>query len=1384
MKYVRYWLVFSFIFAIIIPGFSQDYLIERLTTKDGLPQNDVNTLFQDSDGFLWVGTNDGLSLFDGYSFRTFNINPSDPRGLSSNLIFSLDEDHEKNLWLGTTDHGIIKFDLRTETFESFYNTPQKPDLLGSNQIGWLTNTKEGTVWVASRYGDIDLFATKHDSLYLKRINRTSHPEFTSNFVNVIRQDHFGRIWVGGRSSLYVFADHRGDKIEYIKRVNNEVRDIYISEGYIYVCYNSYIARYDDAKEIGTPTIMYFSGGYYPTRILVTKNNNLFIATNEGLVLYNLNHLDNNRLLDPVHFVEGIFSNQLSSNQITFLLEDQSGIIWIGTKGGGINKLNLRKKGFRHFKKTPYRGSIGGNKIRAIYEDREQNLWIGTEGDGISFLSHKDSADYENGFKTIHVNQNTKQDDVYSFVDMNKEGPVDLIAGCGYLDVTLRVKWVNGKLVTEKPELLADIKNSPFAMIRDRNGNVWFGTYGLLGLYILKKDGTHSRMINIPESDHSDSLSSNNIRSLLEDDHGNIWIGTDQGLNLVTPDEQLKDRPAFRVFKHKDGDPTSISHNYILPLFQSKDGTIWVGTMGGGLNKMNYHSNPDSISFTKYTTRNGLPNNSIKGILEDDYGALWISSNKGLTRFDVKSGVFKNFNLSDGIQDYEFGEVACYKRRNGDMVFGGVNGINVFSPIEILNDMVAPKIALTDFQVLNQSIKVGENVRGRVILTEGINYSKKIKLKYAENSFAVYFSSLHFSSSANNKYKYMLEGFDPEWIHTDADERFAKYTNLSPGKYTFRVLSSNNDGVWSNDPKVLEIVIVPPWWMSHLALIAYVLLLISMIWFFQRYSLIRIRQKNELLMEHFEREKIEELSQMKLRFFTNISHEFRTPLTLIIGPLDKLTKNWGVLSEQQVLKNFSVMRRNAAVLMNLINQLIDFRKLEQGKMKVNAIYGNIVPFLHDVFDSFSELSANRSIEYVFTATNEDLKVWFDVNILERIMYNLLSNAFKFTSDKGRIEVVVDQEQDNILLRVIDNGIGIPKEMQEHIFERFYQAKRIDSNGKSTGIGLSFIKGLVELHKGVIYFESEENKGSVFTVKLPKGDAHLTPDQMNSPLKDSGEVISIPQVEVDAIPVKVYDNEPEETHEGGKPIILVIEDNFELAEFLSNNLSEKYNVYTAENGEIGLEMVDKLDPDVIVSDVMMPVKSGFEVCKAIKEDENICHKIVILLTAKTNEESKIEGYTAGADAYISKPFSLEILEARIANLLQSRAMMREKFKTTLTVIPSEVTTTSIDERFLARVLAIIEENISNPDFTVEQLASDFGISKFNLNKKLKYLTENTANSFIREMRLKRAAQLLATGRYSVTDVTYEVGFSDLKYFRNCFKKAFNCSPSDYIRDYKGE
>jgi signal transduction histidine kinase/DNA-binding response OmpR family regulator len=739
----------------------------------------------------------------------------------------------------------------------------------------------------------------------------------------------------------------------------------------------------------------------------------------------------------------------------------------------------------------------------------------------------------------------------------------------------------------------------------------------------------------------------------------------------------------------------------------------------------------------------------------------------------------NYDISDGLQDYEFSELACCKLSDGEMLFGGVNGFNAFYPIEIFSDMSIPKIALTDFHILNRSVVAGEKVNGRVVLENVINHTEKIRLKYNENSFAIYFSSLHFSAPAKNEYKYILEGFEKEWIHKDASDRIAKYTNLRPGRYTFKVLASNNDGVWTNDAKILEITITPPRYLSFVAWLVYVLIFIASLWFFQKYSLIRIKQKNELLMEHFEKEKIQELSQMKLRFFTNISHEFRTPLTLIIGPLEKLIRQGSLLSEKRVAASYAIMHRNASILLRLINQLVDFRKFEQGKMKLRASESNLISFLNEVFLSFSELAENKNISYHFLTPRGKIPLWFDADKFERIMYNLLSNAFKFTPEGGKIDLKVEEDDFNIIIRVADNGIGIPKDMQQHIFERFYQTERIvNRKVGSTGIGLSFIKGLVEMHKGEITFESEEDKGTTFILKLKKGNAHLEKEEMIAVTQDVD--VSIRNYSF-LEPVKGI-NENEEDNKKSKAKILLIEDNFELKQFIKDSLSEKYNVFLAENGKEGLDQVNEINPEVIVSDIMMPVMNGFELCEAVKTNEVISHIPVILLTAKTTAENRIKGYHLGADGYISKPFSIDVLEARIQNLIESRDNLKKLFRTNISVEPSQITTTSMDEKFLQRILKIIEENIPNSEFTVEQLASDYGMSQIVLNKKLKGLTGQTAKAFIRSIRLKRAAQLFATGKYSVSDVTYEVGFSDLKYFRNCFKDEFGMSPSDYTRKHK--
>ena len=1378
-----------FLFFILLNGLkSQDFVFEKITTREGLSQNDVNCVFQDHNGFLWIGTNDGLNRYDGYNFKTYRIDPSKngESGLTSNLIFKVKEDVKGNLWIATSNEGVCKFDVEKELFTPIYNTVKNPNVLADNRVLDIECMDDGTVWIASM-GGVNIISELHGKIVVNEYIHRNDPTNALGSCFHIVQDQYKRIWIGTGNALYV-CDSSGKNLKKIDvpgfqtlsfRAICPVQDgvfIGCSQGFFFLRYDKNdLSKYDFRK----------ISDIVPRDIIYDRNQNLIVATNQGLYNFSYQQKENPPIVLKSHFRIGQTESSLSSEIVNSLFEDSSGIIWIGTNGGGLNKYNPKRKKFAFYKNTFEPGSLSHNKIRAIYEDSEKNIWIGTEGGGINYLDHTKNRNFKNGFVNYPFGSEFLENNVYSIIELGHGNNRKIWAGAGYPIRLIQFDPGNSMKPKMSVNPLPELANSVFALLKDRDENIWLGTYGSTGLFKYMKTGNGYRLLNYKATGKPGDLSSNIIRSLLQDKSGNIWVGTDAGLNILPVEELSKENPRFKIFRNKPGDLNSLSNNYVLPIFESADGNLWVGTMGGGLNLVRNTDNLDSVSFTAFKTDHGLPNDVVKGILEDDYGFLWVSTNKGLSRFDPKDQNFVNYDITDGLQDYEFGELACCKLSDGMMMFGGVNGFNTFYPQQIMTDMSVPKLVFTDLQILNQSVGVGEEINNRVVLNQGINFTEKIKLKYAENSFAIYFSALHFSAPNKNMYKYKLEGFDSDWIKKNSNERFAKYTNLQPGKYVFKLLASNNDGVWSNEVRQLEITVVPPWWKSNLALIIYILLFVWLMWFFQKYSIIRIKQKNELLMEHFEKEKIEELSQMKLRFFTNISHEFRTPLTLIIGSIDKLVKQANDIPKE-IQGKHSVIQRNASILLRLINQLVDFRKFEQGKMKLLVSNENLVSFLENISSSFSDYATSKNIQFRFSYPKDEIYVWFDVDKLEKIVYNLLSNAFKFTNTNGEIDLTVEELPDVVKITVKDTGVGMSREVQEHIFERFYQATKIKQrNNEGTGIGLSFSKGLAEMHHGDIQFTSEEGVGSNFVVLLKKGNSHFKPEELIIN-QNADEMISRP------VQIKYNEFESDNVVESDEVIpvvkskssLLIVEDNDELRRFLSDSFRSEYNVFEAENGEVGLELALEQNPDLIISDIKMPVKDGFELCEGIKSDERLSHIAVILLTAKTSSEDTIRGFETGADAYVSKPFDFEILAAQVKSIIHSRHKMRNKLRGSIEVIPSEVTTTSMDEKFLSRMLKIIEEHISDFDFTVEKLSETYGMSQINMNKKLKSLTGQTTNVFIRNIRLKRAAQLLKTGRYSVADVTYEVGFSDLKYFRTCFKKEFGHSPSDYSKLHREE
>ncbi|WP_075590052.1 hybrid sensor histidine kinase/response regulator transcription factor [Labilibacter marinus] len=1371
-----------FLFFVLKISFSQEYIFEKITSQQGLSQNDVNCIYQDNNGFLWIGTNDGLNRYDGYVFRTFRIDEANKKGegLSSNLIYKVSQDTKGRIWVATSNEGVCVFNLETEQFTQIRNTSENPILLADNRVLDLECMSDGSIWVATEKG-ITIVKEENGAFETTNLISIARTPIVSKGCNFVGEDQQGRKWLGFYSGL-VICEYVGNRIKssMIKGCEKmNVRSVQaVPNGFI-IGSGDGLFFLGEKDIYATENKLVELNDYPTTDVCIDSQNNLYTSAKLQLMIYEYNKSTQSFNL-KTKVSQGSSKTDLNSNLVMSIYEDSSGIIWIGTNGGGLNKYNPNRKKINHYNKTERSGSIASNKIRAVFEDSNSNIWIGTEGGGVDFLDVSENRNFTSGFKNYASTDPKTENRFYTILETkNSKGESEVWTGAGFPQVLERFT-TDGQLASQDlSDSIKSVHASIFSMLKDTKGNIWLGTYGTQGLFKFELNKSEYSIVNHKYKFGKGHLSSNIIRSLLEDSYGNIWIGTDAGLNLLTAEEVQKKHPVFKVFKNVADDKTSLSNDYILPLFESSEGDVWVGTMGGGLNKVNYHSNPDSITFTRYTTQEGFPNNVIKGILEDNNGSLWVSSNMGITQFNPKTHHIMNFDMSDGLQDNEFSELACCKLKDGMMIFGGVNGFNSFYPEQIIIDKTPPQVAFTELQVLNSAIKAGQEVNKRVILDKVINETESIELKYSENSFAIYFSALHFSAPLKNKYKYMLEGFDKSWITKGSNERFAKYTSLKPGKYVFKILASNNDGVWSIQPRKIEIIVVAPWWLSNITLFLYLIVIVALLWFFRRFSFIRSGYKNQLLMEHFEKEKLEELTQMKFRFFTNISHEFRTPLALIIGSVQKLNVSKYNLPEDAKEKCLSI-ERNSSIMLRLINQLMDFRKMEQDKMELFVSKCNIVPFLQEIFASFKASAINKNITFQLNIPNDSIELWIDEDKIEKIIYNLLSNAIKFTKEKGKVELLVKLNDDDIAIQVKDNGVGIPKAMQANIFERFYQgAKGSQSIYGGTGIGLSYSKGLAELHKGRIQFESIEGVGSCFELILKKGKRHYQSSQLQkNVVSDVNKTMNHNSVE--EVPfIKDDDDEVKKDKTSREYSLLVVEDNQELLKFLSDSFIDYYHVYRAENGVEAMTVLMNKDVDLVISDVAMPLKDGFELCADIKSNERISHIPVILLTAKTTLEDSVKGYELGADAYVTKPFDWPILEAQVAAVLKNKVGLKEKASQAIEIIPSEVTTTEADQRFLEKLLQIIEENISNTAFTVEEMAEVYGMPQININKKLKSLTGQTANGFIRSIRLKRASQLLKTGRYTVADVTYEVGFSDLKYFRKCFKNMFHVNPSEYSK-----
>ncbi len=1001
-------------------------------------------------------------------------------------------------------------------------------------------------------------------------------------------------------------------------------------------------------------------------------------------------------------------------------------------------------------------------VNTFRETENGDIWVGTDGGGLNLFDRSSNTFYQ-------INS-LKAEVILSLHDTKND---KLFIGT----------WAEGLyLYDRKTKDISHYSQNEHGLASDNilgieddgNNGLWLCTFwgGLTHFYPLS--GT-----SVVFNETNSGLKDNNVRAVMRDDHGYVWVGTDVGVDRLDPESG-----SFINFDSRHG----LCKGFIYTITQTSNGDIWIGT-NGGLNRYL----PESNSFEQFTMAEGLPDNEIKCIIEGDNNTLWLSSNKGVFNFDPLSGNVEYFDHADGLQGNEFNVRSGIKTHKGEIVFGGNNGFNIFQPGILKKNTYVPPVIITGFRLFNLIVLPGD---ADSILQKQIRHTDKIVLSYDQDVFSFDYSALNYLSPQDNQYAYRLKGFESNWNYVN-NLRSATYTNIDPGEYVFEVKASNNDGVWNEEGKSVGIMIKPPFWKTWWAYIIEILLIFGAVLFVINFFTGRQRMKNNLRLEQLELEKMYELDQMRTRFFSNISHEFHAPLTLILSPLEKL--NAAQHLDDKTRESLVIVLRNAQRLERMIKQLKDIQKLETGDVSLQLSHGDIITFLRVTANSFLEYAIDHKIDFNLSFQEEHELTWFDADKVDKIIYNLLSNAFKFTPDCGSVKLtahVIPAQSGNghndnkfsmrhIEISVSDTGIGIPKDKIKHVTKRFFRVESLGVQAverDGSGIGLAFVNELIKIYHGDISVSSEEGKGSIFSVKIPLDYKYLEEHQLVGEFIDSAESekeVYVPVPETVNIDKK---KDTSGTTPGAIPLILVVEDDNELREYISNSLQKKYMIESAENGQKGLEQAKKLIPDLIITDIKMPVMDGIELCNQLKESEKTSHIPVILLTAYSSKQSKIEGLSKGADAYLAKPFNIDMLNAQILNLLSSRKKLRKKFTTEFLLGPQNADIKDVDERFLQRIVEIIENNISDNTLNAESLGHKVGMSRTQLYRKIRGLTDQTVHEFIRNIRLKRARQLLEEKRITVTEVAYAVGFNDLTYFARCFKQQYKKSPSEYISPKK--
>jgi signal transduction histidine kinase/ligand-binding sensor domain-containing protein/DNA-binding response OmpR family regulator len=1323
---------------------AQDVVFNKLTINNGLSNNSIFSIGQDRKGFMWFGSREGLNRYDGSTILTFYGDPRDTTKLAASHVTALETTDDDLIYVGTAQ-GFHTYSTSRGAFRRIYYNHEK-----AGYISKIVKMDDGTRLVGSNKG---LLILKKGAKELTRLMSGSVVDIVEFRRNVF--------WIATLQKM-VMINAEGEVLREYTTVRNAAgQSVNLNENIFCLFRDSRgefwlgskkdgLFHYDVEHDAFLPVVTrHRSNPLEANAVRVISEDaqkRLWIGTETGLFIYD-------RARASFKYYTQSFDQSpgtLSDKAIYAICKSSEGIMWIGTYFGGVNIVKPLERGFKTLTADGGHGKLSGKAISDIMQDKQGRLWIATEDGGVNIwdraagtLSYINNA---TGKKGLNINN----------VHALWEDPNDVIWIGTFLG-GLNKYDLKSKSITvyKKPqeELAAFTHNMIYAVHRDKKGVLWVGTTGGLNTFNAAS-GTYE-----PFKPHV--FGGKFVYEIGEERSGGLWIC------VMNSDSLFHYDPATaRLSKYRYYDPTLSATQGCISMLEDSNGQMWFGTTNRGLAKFDRKTG----KFTPYTVAHGLPNNYVYGLLEDSHGNLWMSTNKGLSKFNVHDETFTNYDLSHGLPNNQFNFKSAFKDRDGWMYFGTINGLCYFHPDSLKTNQAAPTIYLSDLKLFNKSVPVGTGG----MLTNAIDDSPEITLNYEDYVITLEFGAINYYASGNNKYAYYLEGFEPDWNYVEGKSN-ATYTNLSPGDYTFKVKAVNSEGYWS-EPKTLRITVRPPFWASAWALVIYSILVAALFLAYKSFLNYRNRKNMAVQIERMEKEKITAINQHKLNFFTYISHEFKTPLTLIIASIDKFLEDRTVSEEQGA--GYASIKRSAKRLHALIDQLMEFRRIETEHAQINYVNGDIVRFLRDTFAAFGPLFSSKQIDHYFNTNTTAFHTFFDADKLEKIITNLLSNAARYTGERGVVEmevmvkVIPGTPSDSITISIQDTGIGMSADELANIFSAFYQTEQARKSGSGTGIGLALVKSLVDFLKGAIDIKSAPKSGTQITLTLPLqkqvGETPAVIPERHTQAEVAHALSPLSAVE---------ENHQQEAAARTEYQMLIVEDSEDLMDFLGKHFTRHFRITKAGNGVEALEKIKRAAPDIIVSDVMMPEMDGIELCQAVKTDLSTSHIPLVLLTARTTFESRLHGLDAGADAYLPKPFSLKELDLVIKNLLTSRDRLKQHFLKFGSVKDMELSVTNRDQDFILKLTQIVEKNIDNSEFSITGFAEAAGVSRSLLHLKLKKLVNLSASEFIRHLRLQKAAELLLKTDLNISEVAYQVGYADSNYFSRSFKEKYKLNPTEY-------